>query len=796
MSLMSRKLDILPIRSFFRFSVIAILLLILNSGCAHIVVSKQERLLVKTHYLEAEKLMESKIKDYSSAESPDLIILCITYSKLKKYNKLFSCLEQLESNIKKGDNRGVRSWRKTGGQIPNDITPFPHLLKAEAYLELGNYGKAVESAKKAHELLMTIQLPLTDRLAGWDTRYKIRSLSLLALCYALNGDHNNALEYIDRLENAPIGFMGCIPLKMEKSLGLAKAYMAMREYDKVLSNKEKFLYAFTKVTAAIVLGDANFFAFTTLPKQFMMTKSLYETGRIKEAKEGYDKLLSNPNTKYIGELYWPILFDRGKIAQAEGDLEEAIEFYKKAISVIEAQRSTINTEASKIGFVGNKQEVYGFLVEQLIEIGRYDEAFEYAERAKARALVDILASKKHFGGGEMSGQNRLNALLDNLEEAELNNLAQDDQMLPQKYANTRSVTVQIKKRISQNDPNLASLVTVTSSDTADIQQLLPSNETLIEYYGTEDTLFAFIVSRFGIKGMKLEVKGLRQKVEAFREHIMDPGSYQFKADGQALYEKLIKPIEGMIASKNLTIVPHGALHYLPFNALYSERGYLIDQYNIRVLPSASVMKFLKDRPEGHAWNLLAFGNPDLGDTTYDLPGAQKEAMAITKDQPKSKLFIRKQATETALKRFGEQFRYIHFATHGTFDAEKPLSSGLLMTGDGENDGTLTVGELYELHLPADLVTLSACETALGKVANGDDVIGFNRGFLYAGVSSIVSSLWKVADKATSILMQQFYKSLKESDKRSALRAAQLRVKNSYNAHPYFWAAFQITGSVE
>jgi CHAT domain-containing protein len=208
------------------------------------------------------------------------------------------------------------------------------------------------------------------------------------------------------------------------------------------------------------------------------------------------------------------------------------------------------------------------------------------------------------------------------------------------------------------------------------------------------------------------------------------------------------------------------------------------------------MTFLKDRREGHAGNLLAFGNPDLGDPTYDLPGAQYEAIAITKDNPKSKLLLRKQATETAVKQYGAEFRYLHFATHGTFDAEKPLSSGLLLAGDSENDGMLTVGELYDLYLPADLVTLSACETALGKVANGDDVVGFTRGFLYAGTSSIVSSLWKVDDKATSILMQQFYESLKETDKRSALRIAQLKVKDTYNSHPYFWAAFQITGSVQ
>jgi len=294
----------------------------------------------------------------------------------------------------------------------------------------------------------------------------------------------------------------------------------------------------------------------------------------------------------------------------------------------------------------------------------------------------------------------------------------------------------------------------------------------------------------------LEIKGLRQKVQVFRDHIVAPDSDRYKTVGQALFEKLINPLEGMIDTKNLTIVPHGVLHYLPFNALYGKDGFLIDRYNIRILPSAGVMKFLRDRRESYSGNLLAFGNPDLGDPNFDLPGAQKETIAITNKDPESKLFLRKQATETALKRYGGQFRYIHFATHGTFIAGKPLLSGLLMAGDGENDGTLTVGELYDISLPADLVTLSACETALGKVANGDDVIGFTRGFLYAGTRSIVSSLWKVDDKATSILMQEFYKNLKESDKRSALRSAQLKIKDTYNSHPYFWAAFQITGSVQ
>ncbi|MEK7340788.1 MAG: CHAT domain-containing protein, partial [Candidatus Binatota bacterium] len=104
-----------------------------------------------------------------------------------------------------------------------------------------------------------------------------------------------------------------------------------------------------------------------------------------------------------------------------------------------------------------------------------------------------------------------------------------------------------------------------------------------------------------------------------------------------------------------------------------------------------------------------------------------------------------------------------------------------------------VNELYSLSLDADLVTLSACETGLGKISNGDDVVGLTRGFLYAGSRSIIASLWKVDDLSTSQLMTQFYSTLQQSNKREALRQAQLEIQKTY-PHPFFWAAFQLTGN--
>ena len=167
-------------------------------------------------------------------------------------------------------------------------------------------------------------------------------------------------------------------------------------------------------------------------------------------------------------------------------------------------------------------------------------------------------------------------------------------------------------------------------------------------------------------------------------------------------------------------------------------------------------------------------------------------LAIVQKMPESRALVRKEATESAFRQYAAGFGYLHFATHGEFDGDTPLRSALRLAKDERSDGLLTVDKLYSTRIDADMVTLSACETGLGKVASGDDVVGLTRGFLYAGASTIVASLWKVDDRATAVLMTRFYDELKSGDKREALRTAQLATRTQF-PHPFFWAAFQLTG---
>jgi CHAT domain-containing protein len=205
------------------------------------------------------------------------------------------------------------------------------------------------------------------------------------------------------------------------------------------------------------------------------------------------------------------------------------------------------------------------------------------------------------------------------------------------------------------------------------------------------------------------------------------------------------------------------------------------------------MKYLGEKKNDKRGGILAMGNPDLGDPQHDLAFAQKEAVEVAKTWPNSRVFVRKEATEAALRKYGADFNYIHLAMHGQFSPDNPLQSALLLAPDSQSNGLLTVDKLYSMQLGANLVTLSACETGLSKIANGDDLVGLTRGFLYAGASSIVASLWKVDDLATAYLMIRFYRGMQQTDKQDALRKAQLETRRKY-PHPYYWASFQLTGS--
>lgn len=741
-------------------------------------------------FAELARVAEQKLDPAHPATSV-LAPLCLAYSRLKEYRKLATCLDQLEQQVRAGDTTIVADRPDISD---SDATPFANMLRAQASIELGDYARAIDEGRTA---LSRIQ----DRMpfGAWPPKiYRLSINETLGLAYAMSGNKEKALAQIRLLQDFPIGFLGWGSLPSIRDNAIARIYTALGDYSQALRFLEdesaivKSAYFLNNVAWGLSGSDAAQ-TFILLPKLLLRGKCLLETGDLAGAKKYLDVVLRHARIGDFGELHWIALFERARIAEREGRADEALPLYSRAVEAIERQRASISTEANKIGFVGDKQAVYGRLIALLIDQGHALEAFDYIERSKSRALVDMLASKQDFAAPDPS---QAKLVLARLDAADLGARVQDDSAKPEDNAAGLRNLRAARQALQSAAPELSSLVTVTSVPPVELRSLLDTGETLVEYYYQDKDLYAFILDRERLLAVRLDASELAARVHGLRTALEETESQAWQEASRKLYQRLWKPLENLIANQNVIVVAHGALHYLPFAALQDGAGnFLIDRYSLRFLPSASVLKYLRPVIRQKDAPLLALGNPDLNDPRLDLAFAEGEAKLVGSLYPKSRVLLRKDASESNFKQAGNVFTRIHFATHGKFQADEPLKSGLYLAKDADDDGVLTVGELYSMTLDADLVTLSACETGLGKVANGDDVVGLTRGFLYAGSRSIVASLWSVDDKATAALMQAFYGNLASMNKREALRQAQIQARTAF-PHPFFWAAFQLTGRAE
>jgi len=279
-----------------------------------------------------------------------------------------------------------------------------------------------------------------------------------------------------------------------------------------------------------------------------------------------------------------------------------------------------------------------------------------------------------------------------------------------------------------------------------------------------------------------------------------------------LYTELIAPVASVLPTDGTPVViePHGPLWLLPFAALRAPDGtWLADQWPLLYAPSNQVLREIRNGPDyGGPADLRALivGDPTMPRVRLEsgweieldpLPGAKQEAMAIADlfGEGRGRLLLGAEADRASVEDQASEYGILHLATHGVAYAEDPLSSFVALAEPADGDGLLTARRVMSLALPADLVTLSACQTGLGRVA-GEGMIGLSRAFLVAGARAVLVSQWSVSDEATLALMTAFYRWYIESDDKAlALQRAtqELRSVPAYN-HPRFWAPFVIVGA--
>lgn len=345
------------------------------------------------------------------------------------------------------------------------------------------------------------------------------------------------------------------------------------------------------------------------------------------------------------------------------------------------------------------------------------------------------------------------------------------------------------------------------------QKLLDDNGVLVSYTVTDGHLFAVTVGATKEKFLKIPFsQSDRQMIHDFYRQLSKPTMNYPQADisnlGRWLYESVIKkPLEGF-DRENLIIIPDGELHYLPFEMLEKNGIYLLHTMNFSY--GNSVASLLETHGKvSEEMNLLAFA-PSFKETDTSTTERQFGQLRYNSDEVNkingfynATTYLKHEAT---LKNFvvnSPEFNIVHLATHASANDEYPDYSYLAFTDktEKETDNVLYIKDLYNLKLPADMVVLSACQTGIGKLQKGQGMMSLSKGFYYAGAKSLVNTLWKINDKSTVKLMEYFYEGLSQGRSKSeALREAKLKYLESTDddllKHPYYWAAFVVSGDIE
>ncbi len=503
----------------------------------------------------------------------------------------------------------------------------------------------------------------------------------------------------------------------------------------------------------------------------------------------------------VREVEWRSLWGRGRAQREQGRLDEARTSFEAAVELVESMRASLALEEMRNGFITNKVDLYEDLIRLLLDRGDAARAFDVAERSRARGFIDLLGNQKLAPAKTASRK-----LLDQVRALDVRGDALRSQpATAERDAALAAVDSERKDLLTQiqlEDPALTSFVSVSPLDVAGVQALLAPDVTLLAYFVAKNEVIVWVVRRdsLDVARTALPRAELEKRVLGFRDRIQKVEPVE--AESRALYDALIRPVAARIPKEAiLAIVPHGILHYLSFAALADAKNdaapYLVQGHPIFMSASASVLAYTvkpgADRPRG-ALKVLAIGNPDLGTRDFDLPFAEKEVKSLEWTYPQIDILTGAKATKEWLLAHVGEYDVIHLASHGEFDPVNPLASALKLasTSGDATGGDLFAREVFGLDLKATMVTLSACQTGLGKVEAGDEVIGLNRAFLYAGTHSLLSSLWRVSDVSTAILVKHFYRNFVHEPRAESLRQAQLHVM-SYYPHPSYWAGFVLSG---
>ncbi|MEM6815836.1 MAG: CHAT domain-containing tetratricopeptide repeat protein [Bacteroidota bacterium] len=509
------------------------------------------------------------------------------------------------------------------------------------------------------------------------------------------------------------------------------------------------------------------------------------------------------------------------------DLVGAVDTYVKCDELITIIRRKRLTEHDKIRLGNTAKDVYenGIQISLNLSEGSFSKknylarAFEFCERSKSSVLLEAITESK---AKEFSGiPQQLLTLEDSLKD-EISYLEQElasSQTLDKQEWKDLLFSYQNSYRtfIADLEMNYSDYYQLKYSQQIaslnEVQEKLSENTVMLSYFIGKREVYVFTITSKDIKVERIQKNDRFDRLpRALRNSIKYKIEDAFIMIAQSLHAQLIPKLKSHV--DQLIILPDGALGTIPFEVLmnkrsegtdYTDHRYLIRDYHISYDYSATLFtqREQNDAIENPEILLVApihFHENELGMSS--LPGSEKEieeiALLFQGNNCVPKIQVGKNASEFNVKKETlSNYQFIHLATHGMVNESDPSLSRIFLSPDKNQDGSLFTGEIYNLDINVDLVTLSACETGLGKVAEGEGIVGLSRALRYAGANNIIVSLWQVADESTAQMMIKFYEYYLYNDHHgynTALRQAKLGLLNSNQySKPYYWAPFILVG---
>jgi CHAT domain-containing protein/tetratricopeptide (TPR) repeat protein len=702
--------------------------------------------------------------------------LGLAYRSLGNYQRALDYHEQsLALDRQLGDRRGEAI---TLGNIGNIYDLLGQYQRAIDYQEqslaikreigdrngeaisLGNLGSIYNSLGQHQQAIDYQEQSLTIKREIGDRNGEATSLNSLGNAYNNLGQHQQAINYYEQA------------LAIQRAIGdqegaavvlssLGNSHHDLGQYQRAIDYHEQSLVI--KRNIGNRAGEAYSLSVLGMTyhalKQYQRAIKYYEQSLVITRSIG-DREVGAMTLSNLGLAYFYI-----------DQLAESAKTLQSSLNILEAIQADLGqSDRNRTSLLETQQNVYQALQRTLIAMNQMAEGVVIADRGRARSLLSFLQSAN-----------------------------------------------------SSTNPSL------TATEIQAIAQ--QQNGTIIHYSAVWGELYIWVIPPQGAIAFRKiplpeSIKGLGQTAEALRNSAVTLRLMTVQSDNQPLtsfvnqvrgtgdqpvaenptdlrqgYDLLIKPIADLLPKETgskLIIIPHRELAVVPFAALRDEDGkFLIDRYTLAFAPSVSVLAEAARRPKPADGPALIVGNPTpMPRNLSALPGAETEARAIAQTLNVQPL-IGAQATESKVKEQLDRASLLHFATHGVVPrtAAGGLESWLALVPDSNEDGQLTIAEIFDRKLQARLAVLSACDTGRGTVS-GEGVIGLARAFLKAGVPTVVASLWKVPDEPTALMMQAFYaERAAGKDAATALRSAMLQVRAQYPG-PQNWAAFVAIGDTK